>query len=73
MSQNYPDPTNLFAAKAQRRLELIALSWEEKIAIVTLMRQSLPKNAWRNKATREVTPAIQDSVPEADGKQRTTI
>jgi hypothetical protein len=69
MSQNYPDPAPLFAAKAQRRLELIALSWEEKIAIVTLMRQSLPKNAWRNKSAIEVPPAIQESVLKARGNQ----
>ena len=69
MAQNYPDPTPLFAAKAQRRLELAALSWEEKIAIVTLMRQALPKNAWRNKSAREVTPATQESVLKARGNQ----
>ncbi len=42
----YPDISNLLRAKAQRRLALAALSWEEKIAIVEQMRRLLPKGAW---------------------------
>ena len=42
----YPDISHIFAAKAQRRLMLAALSWEEKVAIVERMRFS-PKDMWK--------------------------
>ena len=34
MQQLYPDVSDLFEAKARRRHELMALSWEEKVRII---------------------------------------
>ena len=45
--KTYPDISNIFVAKAQRRVALAALSWEEKVAIIEQMRRQLPKNMWR--------------------------
>jgi hypothetical protein len=44
--QKYPDISDLLEAKARRRRELAALSWEEKIEIVRQMQSSVPKDAW---------------------------
>jgi len=41
----YPDISHIFAAKAQRRRMLAALSWEEKVAIIERMR-SVTKDMW---------------------------
>lgn len=43
----YPDISDLLKAKARRRRDLAALSWEEKIKIVERMKQSMPKHAWQ--------------------------
>ena len=43
----YPDITDLLAAKARRRQALAALTWEEKVAIVELMRRTNPKGMWK--------------------------
>ena len=51
MQQTFPDLSSLFAAKAQRRLALAALSWEAKVAIIEQMRQLLPKDAWKSRST----------------------
>lgn len=48
MTQQFPDISDLLQAKARRRRELAALSWEEKIKIVERMKQFLPKNAWQD-------------------------
>ena len=48
MQPTYPDISDLLAAKARRRLELAALSWETKVAIIERMRQSLPRYAWKS-------------------------
>ena len=50
LHKTYPDISNIFVAKAQRRLALAALSWEEKVAIVERMRRQSPKNMWRPRA-----------------------
>ena len=47
MQQFYPDISDLLEAKARRRRELAALTWEEKIRIVERMQQLLPKGAWQ--------------------------
>jgi hypothetical protein len=52
MQQTFPDLSSLFAAKAQRRLTLAALSWEAKVAIIEQMRQLLPKDAWKSRSTK---------------------
>lgn len=39
----YPDLSDLFAAKAERRRQLAALPWEEKVAIIEKMRQEMPR------------------------------
>jgi len=49
MQQTYPDISSLLAAKAQRRSELAALSWEAKVAIIERMRQLLPRDAWKSR------------------------
>lgn len=51
--QTYPDLSGIFSAKAQRRLALAALSWEEKVAIVERMRVFLPKGSWRHRPEDE--------------------
>jgi len=43
----YPDISAILAAKQQRRRELAALSWEEKVAIIEMMRQLRPRDGWR--------------------------
>lgn len=40
---SYPDVSDLFAAKARRRQQLAALSWEKKVAIIEKMRQEMPR------------------------------
>jgi hypothetical protein len=42
----YPDISHIFAAKAQRRRMLAALSWEEKVAIIERMR-TVTKDMWK--------------------------
>ena len=54
--QTYPDLSRIFFAKAQRRLALAALSWEEKVAIVERMRVSLPKGSWKHRPEDEGSP-----------------
>jgi hypothetical protein len=44
--RNYPDVSRILAARAQRRRELAALSWEEKVMIIERMRASMPKGKW---------------------------
>ncbi len=51
MQQTFPDLSNLFAAKAQRRQALAALSWEAKVAIIEHMWQLMPKAAWKSRST----------------------
>jgi hypothetical protein len=50
MQPTYPDISDLLAARARRRLELAALSWEAKVAIIERMRQLLPRDAWKNRS-----------------------
>jgi hypothetical protein len=47
--KTYPDISHILVEKAQRRLALAALSWEEKVAIVEQMRQQSPRKMWRPK------------------------
>ena len=51
MQQKYPDITDLLEAKARRRRELAALSWEEKVEIVLQMQLLLPKGIWQVRPT----------------------
>lgn len=60
MATNYPDIAPLLAAKQQRRRELAALSWEEKVAIVEKMRRLLPRHQWR----RPDAPAVDAANPD---------
>ena len=48
--KTYPDISHILVAKAQRRLALAALSWEEKVAIIEQMRRQLQKDMWRPRA-----------------------
>ena len=61
MQPTYPDISNILAAKARRRLELAALSWEAKVAIVEQRWQLLPRDAWKSRlaAIRHSQPAKQ--------------
>jgi hypothetical protein len=47
MERNYPDISQILAAKEQRRRALAALPWEEKIAIVDRMRRELRRELWQ--------------------------
>jgi len=51
--KNYPDVSHIFAAKEERRRQLAALSWEEKVAIIEKMRQAMPRGMWHDSATEE--------------------
>jgi hypothetical protein len=42
MRQTYPDISGILSAKAQQRLALVALSWEEKVAIIERCSQQAP-------------------------------
>ena len=46
MTTTYPDITPILNAKQARRRALAALPWEEKIAIVDLMRKQLRPELW---------------------------
>jgi hypothetical protein len=46
--RTYPDVSRIFAAKARRRQELAALSWEKKVMIIERMRASMPKGKWNS-------------------------
>jgi hypothetical protein len=61
MRQTYPDISAILFAKAQRRLALAALSWEEKVVIIEQMRILLPKGLWR-----EATLANEKSPSQGD-------
>ena len=50
MQQIYPDISDLFEAKARRRRELAALTWEAKVRIIEQMQRLLPKDAWQIKS-----------------------
>ena len=50
---SYPDISEILAAKAARRRRLAALSWEEKVAIVSEMRELLPKGKWGDRVTQK--------------------
>lgn len=56
MQQTYPDISGILSAKAQRRLALAALSWEEKVAIIKRMQVLLPKGMWRDGPADERIP-----------------
>jgi hypothetical protein len=49
-TKTYPDISRILAAKAQRRLALAALSWEEKVAIIERMRRQSLKNMWGSRS-----------------------
>jgi hypothetical protein len=53
MQQTYPDISGILSAKAQRRQALVALSWEEKVAIIEQMRVLLPKGRWKHRTAEE--------------------
>jgi hypothetical protein len=59
MEKAYPDISGILSAKAQRRLSLAALSWEEKVAIIEQMQILLPKGQWRDKCSDEGVPGHQ--------------
>lgn len=47
--QQTVDISGILAAKARRRQELAALTWEEKVAIIERMRVLLPQGQWKRK------------------------
>lgn len=51
MDKVYPDISAILAAKEERRRALAALSWEQKVAIIELMRRLQPKNMWKRPET----------------------
>ncbi len=53
MQQFYPDISDLLEAKARRRRELAALTWEEKVRIIQRMQQLLPKDAWQIRSVQK--------------------
>jgi hypothetical protein len=53
MQQFYPNISDLLEAKARRRRELAALTWEEKVRIIQRMQQLLPKGAWQIKSVQK--------------------
>ena len=57
MRQVYPDISAILQAKQARRLALVALSWEEKVAIIEQMRRLLPQGQWKGSLIREQRPA----------------
>ena len=63
--KTYPDISSIFVAKAQRRLALAALSWEEKVAIVERMRRQLPKNMWGPRTGSAPAQSQKDTVQKA--------
>ncbi|RLC20682.1 MAG: hypothetical protein DRI57_04225 [Deltaproteobacteria bacterium] len=50
---SYPDISKIIAAKTERRQRLAALSWEEKIAIISKMQELLPKGKWRDRISHD--------------------
>lgn len=64
MPQPYPDISDLLQAKAKRRRELAALSWEEKIKIVEQMQRLLPRGKWREVKSKETEVGKQDEKSE---------
>jgi hypothetical protein len=66
MTTNYPDITPILNAKQARRRALAALPWEEKIAIVDLMRKQLRPELWKNTGPRNSDTQIgSDKDPKA--------
>jgi len=64
LQQVYPDISGILSAQAQRRLALVALSWEEKVAIIERMQILLPKDLWRDRPADERVPGQNDSAAE---------
>ncbi len=62
MKQTYPDISDILSAKSRQRRALVALSWQDKVAIIERMRTLLPKGQWKNrlveKDTRPEFPAL---------------
>lgn len=46
IKSSYPDISKILAAKTARRHRLAALTWEEKVAIISKMQKLLPKGKW---------------------------
>ncbi|MEZ4726654.1 MAG: hypothetical protein R3E79_05920 [Caldilineaceae bacterium] len=59
--KNYPDVSPIFAAKEERRRQLAALSWEEKVAIIEKMNQAMPRKKWRSAAPAKMTKTAVDA------------
>jgi hypothetical protein len=53
MQRIYPDISDILSAKARRRSALVAMSWEEKVAIIEQMQKLLPKGLWRDRSPDE--------------------
>ncbi len=67
----YPDISHIFAAKAQRRRMLAALSWEEKVTIIERMR-SLTKDMWKGMAVDEDHRYLEPSNQQNESSGRTS-
>ena len=74
MKHAYPDISSILSAKARRKLELAALSWEEKVAIIEQMQELLPKGLWKDRSEDDRVPgqrrAAQDRVAAAPSPRR---
>lgn len=51
--KTYPGVSHIFAAKEERRRQLAALSWEEKVKIIEKMREAMPRGMGRTVPTVE--------------------
>ncbi|CAN2042119.1 hypothetical protein GMMP15_680001 [Candidatus Magnetomoraceae bacterium gMMP-15] len=56
IKSSYPDISKIFAAKTARRRRLAALSWEEKVAIISKMQELLPKGKWGGRISNTKKP-----------------
>lgn len=64
MTQVYPDISDILLAKQERRRVLVALSWEEKVAIIEQMQRLLPRGQWNGGVIRESRPAYGVETPQ---------
>ena len=55
LTKIYPDISKLLNAKENRRKALAQLSWEEKVSIITRMRQLLPRGKWDDVASLAIS------------------
>lgn len=57
----YPGVSHIFSAKEERRRQLAALSWAEKVAIIEKMNRDMPRGKWRPLLKERITKTTIDS------------